>query len=37
MREVAKDVTFQTVERPNHWVPEENADGLVREILGFME
>lgn len=36
MREVAKDVTFRTVERSNHWIPEENAEGLVREILGFI-
>ncbi|MGU3664191.1 alpha/beta fold hydrolase [Methylobacterium sp. A49B] len=36
MREVAKDVTFRTVERSNHWVPEENAEGLAGEILKFM-
>ena len=35
MREVAKDVTFRTVERANHWVPEENATGLVAEIMAF--
>lgn len=36
MREVVKDVTFRTVERANDWIPEENAEGLVREILGFV-
>ena len=36
MREVATDVTFRTVERANHWVPEENGEGLVAQILGFM-
>ena len=36
MREVASDVTFRTVERANHWVPEENGEGLAAQILGFM-
>ncbi|WCS23789.1 alpha/beta hydrolase [Methylobacterium sp. NMS14P] len=36
MQEVAKDVTFRTVERSNHWIPEENAEGLAAEILGFI-
>ena len=37
MREVAADVTFRTVERANHWIPEENADGLAAEIITFMD
>lgn len=36
MREVAKDVIFRTVDRANHWVPEENAEGLAAEILAFL-
>lgn len=36
MREVAEDVTFKTVERANHWVPEENAEGFASEILAFI-
>ncbi|QGY06087.1 alpha/beta hydrolase [Methylobacterium mesophilicum SR1.6/6] len=36
MQEVAKDVTFRTVERSNHWIPEENAEGLTEEILEFL-
>ncbi len=35
MREVAKDVTFATIERANHWVPEENAEALVDAIKAF--
>ena len=37
MREVAEYVMFKTVERANHWVPEENAEDLVKGILDFME
>ena len=36
MREVAKDVTFRTIERANHWVPEENAKALVSAITDFL-
>jgi len=36
MREVAQDVTFKTVERANHWIPEENGQGLAGEILAFI-
>ena len=36
MREVASDVTFRTVARANHWVPEENAEDLAMEILTFV-
>jgi pimeloyl-ACP methyl ester carboxylesterase len=36
MREVAKDVTFRTIERANHWVPEENAKALVSAIMDFL-
>ena len=35
MREVAEDMTFRTIERANHWVPEENAEGLVEAIEAF--
>ena len=35
MHEVAEDVTFRTIERANHWVPEENAEGLVDAIKVF--
>lgn len=36
MREVARDVIFRTVERANHWIPEENAEGLASDILAFI-
>jgi len=36
MREVASDVTFRTVDRANHWIPEENGEGLAAEILAFL-
>lgn len=36
LREVAKDVTFRTIERANHWVPEENAKALVSAITDFL-
>ena len=36
MREVASDVTFRTVERANHWVPEENAERFAAEVLAFL-
>ncbi|MEH3147568.1 MAG: hypothetical protein PGN34_19980 [Methylobacterium frigidaeris] len=32
MREVAEDVTFGTIERANHWVPEENAEAPAAAI-----
>ncbi len=35
MREVAKDVTFRTIERANHWVPAENAKALGSAITDF--
>jgi pimeloyl-ACP methyl ester carboxylesterase len=35
MREVAEDVTFATIERANHWVPEENAEAFVATLLAF--
>ena len=36
MREVASDVTFRTIDRANHWIPEENAEDLASEVLAFM-
>ncbi|MBN4097958.1 alpha/beta hydrolase [Methylobacterium sp. OT2] len=35
LQEVAEDVTFGTIERANHWVPEENAEALVDAIKAF--
>ncbi|MCP1557896.1 UNVERIFIED_ORG: pimeloyl-ACP methyl ester carboxylesterase [Methylobacterium sp. SuP10 SLI 274] len=35
MREVAEDVTFATIERANHWVPEENAEAFAAAVLAF--
>lgn len=37
MREVASNVTFRTIEHANHWVPEENAEGLAAAILTFLD
>ncbi len=36
MREVADDVTFRTIDRANHWVPEENAAALASAITAFL-
>jgi pimeloyl-ACP methyl ester carboxylesterase len=36
MREVADDVTGVRVPRTGHWVPEEDPDALVRELLEFL-
>jgi len=36
MREVADDVSFRTIDRANHWVPEENAEALAAAITASL-
>lgn len=36
-REVDEDVRVGKVEGSGHWIAEENPEGFVREVLGFIE
>ncbi|CAO1621247.1 unnamed protein product [Jaminaea pallidilutea] len=35
-REYASDVSYVAIPDASHWVPEENAEGLVKEVLAFL-
>lgn len=35
-KELAVDVSYASVEGSGHWVPEENPEGLLREVLNFL-
>lgn len=37
MKELAQNVTFRIVPKAMHWIPEENPEGFLEVLVGFLK
>lgn len=37
MEELAENVSFRTVPKAMHWIPEENSEGFIEVLVGWLK